>query len=120
MTMSDFSNNYCPHSPINEPKMNGVTFLTTMELVGRLPVKTLCGKSASNLAPLKPDFSNSARACASDLPAINASVWAKKLANKILWCEPFAIGFCVTAGAMKSHGIKRVPFKKNRNLNQYP
>lgn len=50
------------YSPINEPNTNGVTFLTTMELVGRLPVNTLCGNSLANVSPVTPDFSNSALA----------------------------------------------------------
>lgn len=49
-------------SPIRDPKMNGVTFFTTIELVGRLPVNTLCGNSCANLSPLRPDFSNSSLA----------------------------------------------------------
>lgn len=69
---------------MSEPNTNGVNFFTTIELVGRLPVKHLCGNNFANASPVTPDFSNSALACASGLPAINASVWAKKLANKIL------------------------------------
>lgn len=42
------------------PSVKGVTFLTTIEFVGRLPMKTLCGKILANLSPVTPDFSNSA------------------------------------------------------------
>lgn len=69
---------------MRDPNTNGVTFFTTMELVGRFPSNTLCGKSCVNLSPVTPDFSSSALACAVDLPIISASVWAKKLASKIL------------------------------------
>lgn len=60
--------------PIRAPSVNGVTFFNMIELVGRLPVKTLCGRIRSNCGPDIPDFSNSARASASDFPFANASV----------------------------------------------
>lgn len=64
--------------------MNGVTFLTTIEFVGRFPVNTLWGSKLLSFSPLIPAFSSSDLACASVFPAIKASVCAKKLANRIL------------------------------------
>ena len=84
------------------PRINGVTFLTTIEFVGLFPSKTLCGNKRRNssvevtikafetkqiislllyhLPSLTPDFKSSASASDLFFPFIKASVCAKKLA----------------------------------------
>lgn len=44
---------------MSDPRMNGVTFFTTIELVGRFPVKTLCGNSWFSCSPDSPDWESS-------------------------------------------------------------
>lgn len=45
--------------PIKAPSVNGVTFLTTIELVGLFPWNTLWGKIFFTSSADIPDFSNS-------------------------------------------------------------
>jgi len=72
--------------PIKAPRIKGVNFFTTMLFVGLFPSNNLCGNNKSTWSVLNPDFCNSARASFSFLPFIKASVCAKKLASKIVWC----------------------------------
>ena len=72
------------HSPIKAPRMNGVSLVNTIEFVGRFPSKTLCGNSFSKSSGLFPAACSSFRASSVDFPFIRASVWAKKLAGRIL------------------------------------
>uniref|UniRef100_A0A182UKM7 Uncharacterized protein n=1 Tax=Anopheles melas TaxID=34690 RepID=A0A182UKM7_9DIPT len=67
----------CSYIAISAPSTNGVTFLTRIEFVGRLPVNTLCGSSFSSASPASPAFSSSACAVAAVLPIMSASVWAR-------------------------------------------
>uniref|UniRef100_A0A182IS09 Uncharacterized protein n=1 Tax=Anopheles atroparvus TaxID=41427 RepID=A0A182IS09_ANOAO len=99
----------CSYIAISAPSTNGVTFFTRIELVGRLPVNTLCGSRFSSASPARPAFSSSARACSAVLPIIRASVCARKLASRIVCIAPSSTGLCVWTGAMKSHGMRRVP-----------
>lgn len=106
----------CSYVAMRAPRVKGVNFLTTIELVGRLPVKTLCGTRFSNFSPFKPAFSSSGRTCCSVLPRARASVCAKKLASNNLWWIPPAIGFWVWAVAMKSAGMTRVPYNDDNTV----
>jgi len=73
--------------PIKAPRTKGVIFCTTMLFVGLFPSNILCGNSKSICWELSPDFCNSAWASSLLLPFINASVCARKLASKIVWCK---------------------------------
>ena len=79
-----------------------------IDVVGRLPVNVLCGTSCVDASAGSFCASSSARASSGVLPFISASVCAKKFASRIAWCSP--IGLCVSIGAMKSHGMSRVPW----------
>lgn len=68
---------------MSAPKVKGVSLRITIELVGRLPGNTLCGRIFSSSGPDIPAFSSSARASAEVLPLAKASVCARKLASKI-------------------------------------
>lgn len=103
----------CSYIAIIAPRVNGVTFFTTIEFVGRFPEKTLWGTRFSSFSPFMPAFSSSPLTCCSVLPHMRASVCAKKLARINLWWIPPSIGLWLWAGAMKSHGINRVPYKCN-------
>ena len=79
---------------MSAPSVYGVSRSNMIELVGLLPGKTLCGASSLISASDMPPFAlNSARTSSSDLPFIRASVCAKKLESRMVWCSP--IGFCV-------------------------
>lgn len=92
--------------------------------------------SALSCSPFIPALTNSSLASPRVLPLIRASVWARKLANRICmwmgtlhavhrelwlqhgqtsWCRPPARGFWVSTGAMKSQGITLVPIKQQNN-----
>lgn len=74
-------------SPIKAPRVNGVTALTRMLFVGLFPWKTLWGSSWATWSALMPDFCNSSLAWSALFPFMRASVWARKLASRILWCS---------------------------------
>ena len=54
-----------------------INFLNKIEFVGRFPLNTLWGTSASAVLGSSPLSSNSERASSSVFPFIKASVWAK-------------------------------------------
>src|SRR5258706_11310905 len=97
----------CSYIAISDPSVLGVIDWTMIDVVGRLPVNVLCGTSAGILSGGV--FAAVSSACTSSavLPFISASVCAKKFASKIGWC---ALGLCDSIGAMKSHGMTRVPW----------
>ncbi|KAF3828959.1 hypothetical protein GH733_003223 [Mirounga leonina] len=61
----------CSYMAIKAPRMNGVSL-------------TLCGNSFSKASGLFPVACSSFWASSVDFPFIRASVWAKKLARRIL------------------------------------
>ena len=76
-----------------------------IDVVGRLPVNTRAGTTASSVP--------SARTSSAVLPKASARVWAKKLARNSSWTSWLAVGCSAYDGlakAMKSAGTSRVPW----------
>lgn len=90
----------------NAPRVLGVSFWNKIELVGRLPSKTLLFNSASLLASAP----SSALTVSSSLPNASASGWAKKLERRIWWWRLLRRGFWDSMGARKSAGMSLVPW----------